>query len=90
MTQQEAVEHPDNGEKEHKEIVYFVNGERELTHERALLAAKTILGNAGFEPVADWALSRDHDGHEFAPDDLVEVHEDERFTAKRKGPTPTS
>jgi len=40
--------------------------------------------------VGDWILSRDKDGHEFAAGDLVEIHKDERFTAKHKAPTPTS
>jgi hypothetical protein len=73
-----------------KITVYFVNGERQETTEHKL-AVKTILANAGFEPTDEWVLSRDQDGHEFSDqDELVPIHKDERFTATRQGPTPTS
>jgi hypothetical protein len=72
-----------------KEITYFVNGEKQESEENKL-AAKAILAAASFEPVGDWILSRDKDGHEFGGEDIVEIHKDERFTAKHKAPTPTS
>jgi hypothetical protein len=71
------------------EIVYFVNGEKQETSERKLTGA-TILTNAKFTPVSDWILTRDEGGKVIGPDEDVEIHANERFTAKRKGPTPTS
>lgn len=72
-----------------KDVSYFVNGEKQETDERKL-TANAILAGAGFEPVGDWILSRDKDGHAFAGADVVEIHKDERFTAKHTAPTPTS
>jgi hypothetical protein len=72
-----------------KDVRYFVNGEKQESDEKKL-TANAILAAAGFEPVGDWILSRDKDGHAFAGGDVVEIHKDERFTAKHKAPTPTS
>jgi hypothetical protein len=71
------------------EIVYFVNGEQQETSERKLTGA-TILTDAKFTPVSDWILTRDEGGKVIGPDEEVEIHPNERFTAKRRGPTPTS
>jgi hypothetical protein len=72
-----------------KTTEYFVNGERQETQDKKLTAS-TILEDAGFKPADDWILSRDEGGKKFASSDDVEIHKDERFTAKRRGPTPTS
>jgi hypothetical protein len=72
-----------------KEMTYFVNGEKQESEEKKL-AAKVILAAAGFEPTGDWLLSRDKDGHEFQGDEIVQIHKDERFTAKHRAPTPAS
>jgi hypothetical protein len=72
-----------------KVIAYFVNGETQESKEKEL-TAKQILKHAGFEPPRDFTLSRDSDEHEFKNDDEVKLHKDERFTATRVAPTPTS
>lgn len=72
-----------------KDLSYFFNGEKQESDKKKL-AANAILAAAGFEPVGDWILSRDKDGHAFAGADVVEIHKDERFTAKHTAPTPTS
>jgi hypothetical protein len=78
------------GAERKKPIVYFVNGEREESDEREL-SVQEILSRAGFTPTDEWTLSRDSDGYVFqSQDELVRLHEDERFTATRNGPTPTS
>jgi hypothetical protein len=71
------------------ETEYFVNGERQETSEKELTGAE-ILTLAGFTPVSDWTLTRDEGGKVIGPDEKVEIHSGERFTAKRSGPTPTS
>lgn len=70
-------------------ITYFVNGEVQTSKEKEL-TAKQILKRAGFEPPRDFTLSRDSDQHEFKNDHEVKLHKDERFTATRVAPTPTS
>jgi hypothetical protein len=86
MSQQEQAERPSPS----KTIEYFVNGEAQTTTEHKLTVA-TILANAGFEPTSEWELTRDQDGHKFTDqDELVPIHNDERFTATFTGPTPTS
>ena len=77
------------GQEKDKDVSYFVNGETQESDEKKL-TANAILAAAGFEPVGDWILSRDKDGRAFAGADVVEVHKNERFTAKHKAPTPTS
>ncbi len=76
MAQDEQVSDR-NGRRE--EIAYFVNGEREETRAKQL-KAETILAQAGF--AKDFVLVRDGDGHEFRPDDVVELQQNEHFTAK--------
>ncbi|MGH3008599.1 MAG: hypothetical protein ACRDLM_04235 [Gaiellaceae bacterium] len=71
------------------EIVYTVNGEKQETSKRKLTGGE-ILTNAKFTPIADWVLTRDEGGKAIGSDEEVEIHPNERFTAKRKGPTPTS
>lgn len=71
-------------------FTYFVNGEREQTGNRKL-TVRAILTDAGFTPVENYQLQRDAGHHTFTSyDDEVPLHEDERFTALYKGPTPTS
>lgn len=93
MSRQEQAQSERRGEDEDEHarvIAYFVNGEVQTTAHHKL-AVKTILANAGFEPPAEWMLSRDKDGHQFAhQDELLTMHKDERFTATFTGPTPTS
>jgi hypothetical protein len=85
----EHVAESQQGTEKDKAVTYFVNGEKQESDEKKL-TANAILAAAGFEPVGDWILSRDKDGHAFAGGDVVEIHKDERFTAKHKAPTPTS
>ncbi len=88
MSQSQEQTETDSQKK--KPIEYFVNGERHTTAVHKL-EVKAILVAAGFEPIGEWRLSRDSDGHEFKdPDHVIEIHRDERFTATFTGPTPTS
>jgi hypothetical protein len=74
-----------------KEIIYFVNGEAEKTTERELTVG-FILENAGFTPKTDYTLKREHPPKDYGSDyeEKVEIHQDEHFRARAKGPTPTS
>jgi hypothetical protein len=84
----QEVEH----EHEHKhERTYFVNGERETTHEHEL-TVRGILEGAGFTPATDYTLKSERPPEDFDShyDKLVKIHEDQRFQALHKGPTPTS
>lgn len=76
---------------DHHEIKYFVNGEEETTTTPEL-KVKEILENAGFTPATDYTLAREHPHKDFNShyDEVVEIHPNERFQAKFKGPTPTS
>lgn len=77
-------------EPERKLLTYFVNGERQTTHEDDL-TVRQILTAAGFTPIEQYRLTRDKGDHVFTDyDHKVELHEDERFTATYVGPTPTS
>ena len=69
---------------------YFVNGESQETVVRDL-TVRQILDHAGFRPPEQYRLIRDA-GHKVytSLDEVVEVHEHERFTALFEGPTPTS
>ena len=85
-----GVDPADASPEAKKVTIYFVNGERQETEEKEL-KVKTILADAGFEPTSEWVLSRDEPHKEFKDqDELVHIHQDERFTATRSGPTPTS
>lgn len=69
---------------------YYVNGERQETDEDKL-TVREILDRAGFKPAEEYEVVRDHPHHVFTnPDEMVEIHRDERFTAVFRGPTPTS
>jgi hypothetical protein len=73
-----------------RDTVYFVNGERQKTAGDEL-SVSDILTRAGFEPADQYELIRDHPHHVFANlDEVVKLHQDERFTAIFHGPTPTS
>jgi hypothetical protein len=76
---------------ERHEIKYFVNGEVE-TSSKPELTVKEILEKAGFTPVADYTLASENPPRDFDSryDEPVEIHPNERFQAKFKGPTPTS
>ncbi len=76
---------------EHHAITYFVNGEKETTGE-SKLAVKQILENAGFTPATDYTLASENPPQDFDSryDESVKIHENQRFQAKFKGPTPTS
>lgn len=72
-----------------KALDYEVNGEPQTTTEHKL-TGRQILEWAGFTPAEDYTLTR-HDGHKVIPlDDEVPIRDGERFTAKFRGPTPTS
>jgi len=76
---------------EHHQIKYFVNGEEE-TSSKSSLTVKEVLENAGFKPATDYTLSSENPPKDFDShyDETVQIHENERFQAKFKGPTPTS
>ncbi|HZR02983.1 MAG TPA: hypothetical protein VFA81_07420 [Burkholderiales bacterium] len=76
---------------QHHEIKYFVNGEDE-TSSKPALTVKEILENAGFTPATDYTLASENPPKDFDSryDEFVEIHSNERFQAKFKGPTPTS
>lgn len=86
-----ATDRDEPTHSEHHEIKYFVNGEEETTREPEL-TVKQILENAGFAPETDYTLARENPPHDFDShyNELVRIHENERFQAKFKGPTPTS
>jgi hypothetical protein len=70
---------------------YFVNGEKEQTHQERL-KVKVILENAGFPP-DKYKLKRIEPKPRYEFDDYdeeVDITENEEFEAKHKGPTPTS
>ncbi len=73
------------------DIKYFVNGEDETTG-RSPLMVKEILENAGFTPATDYTLASENPPKDFDSryDEPVDIHPNERFQAKFKGPTPTS
>lgn len=69
---------------------YFVNGETQATDEHKL-TVRQILENSGFTPAEQYELIRDNGHHTYADyNEEVPLHEGERFTAKFRGPTPTS
>jgi uncharacterized protein YabE (DUF348 family) len=73
------------------QITYSVNGETESTSTKDL-TVKEILENAGFKPATDYTLKSENPPHDFESNyqEVVEVHEHQRFQALFKGPTPTS
>ena len=71
-------------------ITYSVNGESQTTTEKKLIV-REILTNAGFSPAEDYQLQRDNGSKLYTNlDEEVPLHDDERFTALFKGPTPVS
>jgi len=76
---------------EHHKIKYFVNGEEE-TSDKSELKVKEILESAGFTPATDYTLASENPPKDFDSryDESVNIHPNERFQAKFKGPTPTS
>lgn len=69
---------------------YFVNGEQFHTIEFEL-TVRAVLQNAGFTPVEEYRLARDHGHHIYENYDVVvPIHDGERFTATFLGPTLTS
>jgi len=80
----------DKHEHPEQHTIYFVNGERQSTDKREL-PVKAILANAGFDPIANYRLTRDEGNHPYTDyDQEVPIREGERFTATYVGPTPTS
>ncbi len=70
--------------------IYFVNGDRQESTQDEL-TVRRILENAEFKPAEQYQLIRDHPHQVFTdPNQTVEIHERERFTAVFQGPTPTS
>jgi len=90
MTQLDKPDKPDKPDKEHV-ITYFVNGEEEHTTEKEL-SVGSILQKAGFTPSSDYTLTGENPPQDFDSryDEMVHMHQNERFTARFKGPTPTS
>lgn len=76
---------------DHHEIKYFVNGEEETTS-KPELKVKEILEDAGFTPATDYTLASENPPKDFDSryEEPVKIHQNERFQAKFKGPTPTS
>ena len=74
-----------------KETRYFVNGEEENTKAESL-TVRVILDQAGFQPVEDYTLKSEDpkENYDSHYDREVRIHEDQRFEALHKGPTPTS
>jgi hypothetical protein len=73
-----------------KLTTYYVNVERQEASEDDL-TVRHILEQAGFKPADQYRLIRDQPHHEYTDlDHVVEVHNEERFTAVFNGPTPTS
>lgn len=72
-----------------KAINYEVNGEPQTTTERKL-SGRAILERAGFTPAEDYILTRDDGNKEISLDHEEPIRDGERFTAKFRGPTPTS
>lgn len=70
---------------------YFVNGEVETT-EVEELSVRAILENAGFKPAEEYTLKGENPKHDYGSsyDEQVKIHENQRFDALHKGPTPTS
>ena len=74
-----------------KIITYWVNGERETT-DQEVLTVGAILSHAEFTPKTDYTLrsedpKRDYDSNY---DEQIKLHEEQRFEALHKGPTPTA
>jgi hypothetical protein len=79
-----------NEEERHKQWKYLVNGEQFHANEHKL-TVRQILEAAGFTPVEEYRLTRDHGHHVFDDYDIeVPIQDTERFTATFLGPTPTS
>lgn len=70
---------------------YYVNGEPESTDESEL-TVETILVRAGFTPATDYTLKSKNPKEDFDSryGEEVKVHQNQRFDALFKGPTPTS
>ena len=68
-----------------------VNGEAETTDAQEL-SVRNILETAGFKPADEYTLKSENPKHDFESnyDEQVKVHENQRFDALHKGPTPTS
>jgi hypothetical protein len=78
--------------QEHKhETAYFVNGEREVTTADEL-KVRSILENAGFSPATDYTLKSENPPVDYDSryDEEIRIHQNQRFQAHHKGPTPTS
>jgi hypothetical protein len=78
-------------EEQNKETTYWVNDERETTKAHELKVG-VILDQAGFSPISDWTLRSLDPKHDYDSDyeAVVPIHEDQRFEALHKGPTPAS
>lgn len=77
-----ANEHP---------IRYFVNGEKEISQQASLTVGQ-ILDLSGFTPIEEYTLKSENPPRDYASNynDDVTIHENQRFQARHKGPTPTS
>ncbi len=78
-------------EQDHRPVItYSVNYEIEQTQAEEL-TVEAILTQAGFTPVTDYRLVSENPRREYAsPTDVVKVHQNQRFEALHRGPTPTS
>ena len=74
-----------------KTTVFYVNGERESTEGEALTVGQ-ILEKAGFTPISEFTLASDNPRRNYDSnyEESVKIHENQRFDALHKGPTPTS
>lgn len=75
----------------HQTITYFVNGESETT-DQGELTVRAILEGAGLAPATDYVLMSENPPKDYGTnyDELVRLHEHERFLGLFKAPTPTS
>jgi len=78
-----------NAKSDHP-TVYFVNGEQQTTDQDKLAVAQ-IVEAAGFTPASDYTLRSENPARTFQhPDEVVEIHPQQRFQALFTGLTPVS
>ena len=75
----------------HLSINYYVNGEREITHS-STLSVREILTHSEFIPVENWTLKSLDPKKDYGSsyNEIITIHEGERFECLHKGPTPVS
>jgi hypothetical protein len=72
-----------------KQVIYFVDGEKQETREHILTVAQ-ILEKAGLDPKTHYLVEL-RDGHQIKhvdPNEKLHLHEHEKFISVFSGPTP--